>query len=129
MRIEGMLDAGGGMQRIGSLIGRINQRARATIGRAGEASGIARVDANFRRLIYRRERRHPAVLREIVVEAAEAGAQDCFSVFTERIGNSQSRRERQPVIVRSAPILEEAEPAARAASAARGYPTGTGRKR
>src|ERR1035438_1655312 len=36
MRIEGMLDPGGGMQRIRSLICRIDERARATIPRTGE---------------------------------------------------------------------------------------------
>src|SRR5580658_11081724 len=102
-----MLDAGGGMQRVGSLVRRINQRSGATVGRAGKTSWVTWMGTNSRRLVHGLERSYPTVLRKVVIKAAEARAQHRFSGFAQRVGDAQPRRERQPVIVGCSPILEE----------------------
>ena len=107
MRIEGMLDAGGGMQRIRSLIGRIDQRARAAIRVAGKASRIARLARKLPAADSPPSTRSPSRSAPDRCRTAQAGAQDRVLRFSQRIGDSQSRRERQAIIMRSAGMLEQ----------------------
>ena len=71
-----MLHAAGGMDRIGRLVVRIDVGRRAVI------------DPSVDRL----KRGGPSVLRQIVVEKSEAGADYGLAAFTGRIGDPKTRR-------------------------------------
>src|ERR1700683_190099 len=74
--IERVLYAATRMQRIRSFVTWVDERARAAVGRAGKAARIGWLDARRRSLIDGLECGHPAILRQIVVKHAEAGADD-----------------------------------------------------
>src|ERR1022692_3606349 len=105
--IECMLYSSAGVQGIRGLVSRIDESARAAVGRSLQAAGIGGLDARRRSLIDGLKRRHPAVLRQVVVVEAEAGTDDRAPVLPQRIGNSQTRRDGLAVIVRGSPVLEE----------------------
>ena len=72
--IESVLRARGGMQSVGRLVSRIDQRARPAVRRTRNASWITRLRADSRCLVDCLERCHPAVLREIVIKHSDASA-------------------------------------------------------
>ena len=76
MGIDCVFHATAGVQRIGRLISRVNQGASATVGRAGKTARIRRLDARRRGLVDCLERSDPAILREVIVVHAVAGADD-----------------------------------------------------
>ena len=86
-----MLHAGAGVQGIGRLVMRIDESSRAAVGRAGKTAGIAGMDAGSGRRIHGLKRGHPAVLRQIVVEEAEAGANHGVAGLSGSIGDAQAR--------------------------------------
>src|ERR1039458_5107010 len=107
VRMECMLHSGARVQRIRRLVSGIDQSARAAAGRSWQAAGIGGLDARRRSLVNGLKRRHPAVLRQVVVVEAEAGTDDRAPVLPQRISNSQTRRNGLAVIVRGSPMLEQ----------------------
>src|ERR1035441_5003442 len=105
--IESMLDSGAGVQGIRGLVSRIDESARAAAGRTWQTAGIGGLDARRRSLVDGLKRRHPAVLRQVVVVEAEAGTDDRAPVLPQRISNSQTRCDGLAVIVRDSPMLQE----------------------
>src|ERR1017187_5488754 len=105
--IECMLYSSAGVQRIRRLVSGIDESASAAVGRSWQAAGIGGLDARRRSLVNGLKRRHPAVLRQVVVVEAETGADDRAPVLPQRISNSQTRRDGLAVIVRGSPMLEE----------------------
>src|ERR1039458_9517532 len=107
VRMERMLYSGAGVQRIRRLVSGIDESARAAVGRSGQTAGIGGLDAKCRSLVDGLKRRHPAVLRQVVVVEAEAGTDDRAPVLPQRISNSQTRCDGLAVIVRDSPMLKE----------------------
>src|SRR5579859_95741 len=87
--IKSVLDAGGGVQRVRSVIVRIDKGRRA--GAIGEIAGI---DGG--------ERFHPAVLREVCKVESRAAAQNGFSGVAQRVGHTKPWCKSLAVIVRYA---------------------------
>ena len=112
MLIEGMLNASGRVDGVGSPVVAVDQIARTTrsIARdttradsgwritgdegAGSCCGVGRVDAL--------KCGGPSVLREVVVEHPETGADYCFAAFAGRICEAEARAELGAIIVRNA---------------------------
>ena len=91
-----MLNACRGVDRVGSFVIGIDDVARSA---AGDAAGIAGIDACAGRRVDGLEGGHPAVLGEIVVEETEAGADDGGSGLAGRIGDADPGPEGFAVIV------------------------------
>ena len=89
--VEGVLDSDAGVNGVRSLVIGIDDVADSACGGAGDAAGIAGIDAYAGSRIHRLQSSHPAVLREIVVVETEAGANHRGSGLSRRIGNADAR--------------------------------------
>src|SRR3984885_1892535 len=106
LSIERMLEARGGVNGVGRAVAAINQR---TSGTGGQAAGISRHDARASRRVYSLECSDPAILREVVVIEAEAGAEDRGSRLPGRISDAEARRESVAIILRRAADERDAQ--------------------
>src|SRR5215472_1695843 len=95
-----MLGAAGDVDRIRSLVARVDESPCSSRIGAGQATGIARSGACSRRPIHRLKGCYPAVLREVTVEHAEACAEHGVETVPGRIRNPDAGSERAVVIVR-----------------------------
>src|SRR5260370_5224347 len=87
--VEGVLNAGGGMQRVRRVVIRIDQR--------GRAAGVQEVE-----VVHCGEGPDPAVLREVVKIQTDATPQNRVAGLAEAVGDAEARREGFAVIVRDA---------------------------
>jgi hypothetical protein len=91
-----VLDACSGVQRVGSFVMGIDDYGGSA---AGDAAGVAGIDAGSGRSIDGLQSCDPAVLGEVVVVKTEAGADYCVSGLAGRIGDAEAWADGFAVVV------------------------------
>ena len=95
---------GADLQRVGRVVVRIDEKALAAVGSAGQARWIGMIVNSTRnnRLINSGEGVDPAVLRKVVVIEADASAEHSVLRRSGSVGKTEARSESFPVVMRNA---------------------------
>jgi len=97
-----VFDGGAGLQSVRRMVTRIDERALAAVGATGKAGRIGRLIRNARRygLVDDGEGVNPAILRQVVVVEADAGAENRMLRSAGSVGDAKARGKGFTVIVR-----------------------------
>src|SRR6516162_7544534 len=106
-----VFDGGAGLQSVRRVVTRIDERALAAVGATGETGSIGKIirDARCNGLVDGGEGVNPAVLRQVVVVEADAGAENGMLRSARSVGNAKARGKRFTVIVRDSADERNAE--------------------